>query len=239
MNSRTQSFLIPKQGLAQAENEDSLSIARSKGAFCVCDGASDSFDARSWSRLLVAAWRLKPEFDPGRLREGIMALGSRWRKKWDRELPWYAEEKARQGAFAAFVGVVIDGDAWKAIAVGDCCLFYWNDAASPPTSFPIGNPFDFGTNPHLIGSTNLLSFEEHIATTQGLIVPGSRMLLMSDAISAWYMKGLADYPERVQEFETLLATQERGALTAICEQERAAGRLRNDDIAAIRVSFEP
>src|SRR3989441_8753980 len=41
-----------------------------------------------------------------------------------RPLPWFASEKAEQGAFAAFLGVEIDAhkNRWTALAVGDCCL---------------------------------------------------------------------------------------------------------------------
>src|SRR5439155_25904221 len=53
-----------------------------------------------------------------------------WRRRLaGRPLPWFASEKAEQGAFAAFLGVEIDAhkNRWTALAVGDCCLIQVDD----------------------------------------------------------------------------------------------------------------
>src|SRR2546425_10927107 len=53
-----------------------------------------------------------------------------WRRRLaGRPLPWFASEKAEQGAFAAFLGVEIDAhkNRWTALAVGDSCLMHVDD----------------------------------------------------------------------------------------------------------------
>jgi hypothetical protein len=50
------SFLVPKDGHAADECEDAVAGDPAVGRFAVSDGASESFAAGEWARLLVEAF---------------------------------------------------------------------------------------------------------------------------------------------------------------------------------------
>ena len=124
-------ILLPKQNCKPSDCEDGLSLNLSASRFCVTDGASESFDSRTWARHLAASWKLSQVgtlFDAKSFIDKVFSLSLRWKKKWnEKELPWYAEEKSKKGAYAAFLGIELENSnnvlRWKGIAVGDCCFF--------------------------------------------------------------------------------------------------------------------
>ena len=73
------------------------------------------------------------------------------------ELPWYAEMKREQGAFATLLGLAVlpptadRPGKWRAVAVGDSCLVRVRDGRHA-ASFPMRKAADFGNQPRLIGS---------------------------------------------------------------------------------------
>ena len=72
--------------------------------------------------------------DVEEFREWVAAEGRELHDSWNGlTLSWYSEEKARNGSFAAFVGVELDlkseSPSWKAIALGDTCLLHCRGGA--------------------------------------------------------------------------------------------------------------
>jgi Protein phosphatase 2C len=182
----------PKDGCAPREYEDAIAWSRRRRRFAVADGASASAFARCWARLLVQAYvagRLTAE----RLEDDLHPLQTRWSAFVDRpELPWYAVEQARRGAFAALVGLTLRPNArWSALAVGDSCLFQVRDGQLL-NALPISDPQEFGNNPLLIGSRPLanaaLRANGAIVQAAGEWAPGDTFLLMSDALAAAFLK---------------------------------------------------
>ncbi len=110
MQAVVKNFWVPKYGNTAEEYEDAS--ASSTYRFAVADGATESSFAERWAQGLVKAFTSTP-LDHIRnpkvpLAEWLDPLQKEWHKSvpWDR-LPWYADEKARTGAFAAFLGVEI------------------------------------------------------------------------------------------------------------------------------------
>src|SRR5580698_10094355 len=103
---RIRSFLAPKKGSEPTECEDAIAINVERLVFAVADGATEAYDSRSWARLFVKSWvRIDPPaFEMGDFEPLVDDLGRRLHHKWARrKLPWYAEEKAQGGSFAAFI----------------------------------------------------------------------------------------------------------------------------------------
>ena len=103
-------------------------------------------------------------------------------------LPWYLEERFNQGAFATFLGVVVDEGNWQALAVGDSCLFHIRDGAML-LAFPLTHSGQFGNSPWLIGSRTAT---DEVPLRRGLRAsgdhqPGDRLRLMTDALSRWFL----------------------------------------------------
>src|SRR5438105_1448999 len=98
-------FWLPKLGSTRTEYEDASSIAKDRFRFAVADGATEASFSGVWAKQLVRAFTSKKLSIPLLLEE-LKPLQSKWESIIHRHaLPWYAEEKANNGAFAAFVGL--------------------------------------------------------------------------------------------------------------------------------------
>ena len=148
-----QDFHTPKNGSSEAEYEDAYSpdacFHRGIDGFrcAVADGASESAFSREWAQLLVR------NFARRRLR--LRHLQDIWEKLVKlRPLPWYLEAKVDKGAHAAFVGLSIrDGEhqSWRALAIGDSCLFQVRDSQMLLAA-PIDKAEEFNNSPHLLST---------------------------------------------------------------------------------------
>src|SRR4051812_4149996 len=136
MNVRIEPFSIQKGGNAPEENEDAAWPEESTEyeETCVCvavaDGATECVFARRWARELVSTVG-SGKLSPYDLQAGFPELRASWHE-WlaGKQLAWYAEEKARQGTFAALLALELTtdetgtGGQWRTAAVGDSCLFH-------------------------------------------------------------------------------------------------------------------
>ena len=63
---------------------------------------------------------------------------------------------------------------------------------------------------------------------------GDVLLLMSDAVASWYLQAREKNDFDVDE---LLRTRPDAELTQFFDDERVAGRIRNDDLAFVRIEI--
>ncbi|HEY8370824.1 MAG TPA: protein phosphatase 2C domain-containing protein [Thermodesulfobacteriota bacterium] len=232
---RCRGFSVPKSGRKDAENEDAFEIDLDRGAVAVADGATDSSFSRAWARLLVDAfrvWPLDPAADARALEAWLARPQALWRRMLEgRPLPWHAQHKVAQGAYAALVAAEVraDGDHvyWSALAVGDCCLFVVeNDRLE--VAFPIEDPEAFGSTPFLLGTNPEANrgVADHLRQRTGRAARGARLLFMSDALAQWFLAA-ARGGER--PWRTLDEAEDAYAFGALIGRLREAGALRNDD----------
>lgn len=229
------SFSVPKAGKAEAENEDAFEVDLERGAVAVADGATDSSFSKAWARFLVdtfALWPLEPSADVRELEDWLCRPQALWRKMLEgRPLPWHAQHKVAQGAFAAFVAAEVrqDGDDvyWSALAVGDCCLFVVEDERLA-YAFPIEDPAEFGATPFLIGTNPEANRRvgDHLKQAAGRSRRGARLFFMSDALAHWFLAA-ARAGER--PWETVAAVADADAFADLVTRLREAKVLRNDD----------
>lgn len=166
----------------------------------------------------------------------LAPLQARWSAAVEqRNLPWYAVEQARRGAFAAIVGLTLDetGD-WYALSVGDCCLFQVRDEALL-AALPICDPTEFDNRPLLIGSrasANVQVREQNaLITGRGTWQPRDAFLLMSDALAATVLK----QSQRVgcSPLEVLDFDRTATGFRQWVQQQRTQRILRNDDVSLL------
>lgn len=234
---RQQQILLPKSGLEPSECEDFIGINEQRCRFAVADGATEAFDARSWAQRLAHNWvRNDLALTAHSFQEWIAAEGLALHSSWNQlTLPWYAEEKARKGSFAAFVGVEFDLEAevpsWKAIALGDACLFHCR-AGLLLKSLPLSESASFNTAPLLVASDPALykSSAHALVIDSGACQNNDVLFLVSDAVAAWYL----EHFDR-SDFSGVLESNDDAAAAAFFENERKAGRIKNDDIALVRL----
>jgi hypothetical protein len=237
---RTQQILLPKSGFEASECEDSIGIDEQNWRFAVADGATEAFDARNWAERLAQRWvrsdsALTAETFHEWVASEALELHSSWKQL---TLSWYAEEKARKGSFAAFVGLELDlrtdTPAWTAIALGDACLLHYRDGALIK-SLPLSNSASFNSAPVLVASDPAIykTTEQSLLIDSGRCENGDVLLLASDAAAAWYL-------ERFEQnnFSDVFKALDAEALAEFFENERHAGRIRNDDIAVMRLELQ-
>ncbi|GIK72544.1 MAG: hypothetical protein BroJett021_15320 [Chloroflexota bacterium] len=239
---------LPKAGNRDDEYEDaawperSLTAAQAVVRCAVADGATESAFAGVWARQLVRAYGCGA-FDG----DGWQLALAREQTAWQsavaaKPLPWYAEEKARSGAFAALLGVTFGevsdgGRPWQALAVGDCALFQVRGVALL-SSFPAADAAFFTSRPLLIGSAphNNATLTEHLHRASGDLQPGDRFYLVSDALGQWWMHSLEHGAMPWDEVDGALARRRRG-FGGWIDSLRRTGQMRNDDVTLLRVTW--
>jgi hypothetical protein len=224
-----QSFHLPKKGHTLQEYEDAFAGDARAGRFAVADGASESSFASSWARILVHAFVGKP----GPWSAWLPAARKRWRSRLHEEnLPWYAQTKVEEGAYAALVGVHFEASNWHAEAVGDSCVFQLRDDALRQ-SFPVRRAGDFSNQPNLLGSRVHKSAPARTRRLhlEGEWRRGDVLCLMTDALAHWCLHRVED---RQQPWAEILAIETTRDFVECIEKLRSEG-MRNDDVTLIRI----
>lgn len=239
---KVRQFLLPKLDHEASECEDVIAVNTETCRFAVADGATEAFDARNWADRLATRWVQNPSaINVADFREWVTQEGRELHDSWNGlSLSWYSEEKARTGSFAAFVGVELDlkndEPSWKAIALGDACLVHCRNGALV-TSFPLSRSDSFNTAPVLVASDPSM----HENTMKSLVIEsgncknGDTLLLLSDAAASWFLERLEKDDFAANDF---LQTQEDEQVRQLFDEERLKGRMRNDDLAVLRVELQ-
>jgi serine/threonine protein phosphatase PrpC len=239
---RWQSFALHKDGNQPDEYEDAYAGNPTSGRFAIADGASESSFANLWAKLLVqgfVASRGQTTLN------WLMPLQRKWAESVDRlELDWFGEEKRQQGAFATFLGLVLQkgqgGESrWRAVAVGDCCLFQVRQGKLL-VSFPASRPADFNNRPPLLCSRSR-GGREGLSRAQrkvGKWQKHDRFFLMSDALAEWFLRR---HEQQRTPWDSLLRRlaepDPTAAMTAYIEQLRQQRALTNDDVTLLVIDL--
>jgi hypothetical protein len=174
---------------------------------------------------------------PGPWSAWLPAARKHWRVRLgELDLPWYAQAKFEEGAFAALLGVQFNGSTWHAEAVGDSCLFLVRDEGLY-YSFPVRRSRDFSNQPHLLGSrpqNNSGSRTRRLHLEQDWR-PGDALFLMTDALAQWFLERVEN---RQRPWKALLAIETAKNFVGCIERLRNNG-MRNDDVTMIRIQDKP
>ena len=248
-------FSVEKLGNRSTENEDACRAAIPEPTDCrrgpvrlaIADGATEAAFSGEWANLLVHRFVDREPLD---LNDPSPETRAAWlepcRKEWDervrqRNIPWHGRAKVRAGAAATFLGVNLQADAsgalwWKAVAVGDSCLFIVRDECLHD-AFPVADPNDFGDTPHLIYSNSATEVATgHIRTSAGMCQRGDLIILATDAVACWALtqdrQGRDPWSTLAGLYDSSDADRERWVA-----ERRADRSMRNDDatLLAVRV----
>jgi hypothetical protein len=156
-------------------------------------------------------------------------------------VPWYLEAGLNQGAFATFLGLVIEDNKWYAVAVGDSCLFQVRQDELI-RAFPMTRAADFSNTPWLVGSRTSPIEVPHKNGLQQLgdCQSGDRLWLMTDALAHWFLTQAEAGHKPWQLLNSLVNTADepsaQQAFAAWIGELRGARQLRNDDVTLVAVS---
>jgi hypothetical protein len=254
-------FRLPRQGYSLEECQDALAVDAERGRFAIADGAAESPYAALWAQLLVDAFVRQIEPFP-QWASWLPSLQERWRAaiaeppptfhyaasasstngQKTADIPWYLEPGLSQGAFATFLGLMIEDNSWYALAVGDSCLFQVRGGELIRT-FPILRAAEFSNAPWLVGSRTSPEEVPHKNGLQqyGECQAGDRIWLMTDALAHWFLTQTEAGRKPWLSLEALTYAgssdeEAQNAFTLWIEGLRATRQLRNDDVTLVAIS---
>jgi hypothetical protein len=242
---------IQKAGNLESEYEDAFwPRPRACGENCknvsvaVADGATESSFSGVWAKQLVRAC-CHGGINPVNIGVVLPSIQSKWSRIVRRKpLPWYAEEKIRNGAFSTVLGLTLrDGDEagnsgyWEAFAIGDSCLVQIRGDDTLAT-FPLSSYAEFNNSPFLLGSNpdSNNQLESHVQQLNGCWEAGDSFYLMSDAIAAWFFR---EIEERRKPWRTLRDLDHDRSLPfrPWVEALREQKLMKNDDVTLFRIDI--
>jgi hypothetical protein len=247
-----QAFWLPKTGNTVEEYEDAFECAPQVGRLAIADGATESSFAGRWARSLVQAYVATSPVDATlgvrKLQEWLEPLQREWCESinWE-QLPWFAEEKARVGAFSTFLGLdlkiqdygcdLITPYRWNAVAVGDSCLFQVRNG-SLLIAFPMRRAKEFSNSPLLLSSNPVHNqyVWDGVLSMEGDYIPDDLFLLATDALAHWF---LARYEVGENPWAILSNIEEQADFEDFVTHLRQERLIRNDDTTLLTIRLIP
>lgn len=231
---------VPKDPSFPEAMEDALAFSVDQKKIALSDGASESFDSKTWAQLLVANFVINPEIDQGWLKSIVQQYATNYDLA---TLSWSKAAAYERGSFATLLGIECstEHEDVEMICVGDSLAVFLNDDQLL-NSFPYGCSEDFQKRPSLfcsnLGDNHFFSADDFYSTHQltwryqGLEAPS--ILCMTDALGEW---ALRHAEEGNPKWGFLREIRDRDTLSKFVIEERAARRMKIDDVTLITISL--
>ncbi len=231
---------VPKDQNFPDANEDMYELATDVGRIAVSDGASESFDSKTWAHILATRFAKSSELGADWLMEAIADYTNRY---YPANLSWSKRAAYERGSFATLLGLelCIENSTVDLLSVGDS-LAVLLDGTELIETFPYLRAAEFHQRPRLISTRNSLNsfitspdfFVNHCRqwSLRGRMVP--IVLCMTDAIAEW---ALRNSEEGHPVWEALTKINDLADLEDIVLRERQAKTMRIDDTTLVRMLF--
>lgn len=239
------SFLTGKRGEGRNSIEDSISVDISNGRFAVSDGVSKSFLPQVWSSILTQAWITVDKIDNFPQED----LGEIFRQERDRILELLDEdtrmdyedlETKYKTASATFCGIEYHKGVLKWAIIGDSCLFIMPDGEYPLCISSHSMPTD--NEGHITPYFDNTPFQVFAnGKVYGEWIRGERdfekgtLLLMSDAMSAWFIN---THNDGHNPLDQLMALTDDESFEQWVDEQYRLGLLNSDDESVVIVQLE-
>lgn len=231
---------VPKDFNYPEANEDAFEVDTNIGLVALSDGASESFDSKTWAKILVEAFICAPDVNPEWLSEIINNYISRFDFT---NLSWSQEAAFNRGSFASFLGLKIykDQSAIDVLAIGDS-LAVLLDGAVFLRSYPYSDPEYFKNRPELISTNsmhNKFFFESNFIAGHSekwnlYEVKTPIVICMTDALGEWALK---NEKEGNPQWSLLSSFTNESELKALVVEERLNMRMRVDDTTLLTLAL--
>src|SRR5262245_6912776 len=248
---RSWQFRLPKRGEKVEDYEDAADADAARGRFAIADGAAGSSFSALWARMLVEEFVQGSKSQPRPWADWLPAVQKRWsvavgHRQSNAPTPWFLADRIQQGAFAAFLGLVLDEVStwrggkrkrWRALAIGDSCLFQIRDG-QVVKAVPVARSKDFGNTPWLVGSRALPA---KTLSKQGVLYKGDwqsqdKLWLMTDALAQWFLQQSEGGRKPWKDMDALLwAPDPKAAFKNWINELRDQKHIRNDDVTLLAV----
>jgi len=232
---------VPKDLAYPDDIEDAFARAPDAGRVAISDGASESYDSRSWARLLVERFVADTHVDLGWLKGAIAA----YKEQSDfTELSWSHQEAFDRGSFASLLGIehVPEARRLEVHCVGDSVAMLIDGRGHLHRKFSYLRSASFRQRPNLLSTnparnaffTGWRSLESQIALWPLFPEEPWFVLCMTDAMGEW---ALRQHERRQPVWNKLLALEDQTALNALVAEARDNRAMRVDDVTLVRLAF--
>jgi hypothetical protein len=222
-------------------NEDSIECSPENSRFALSDGASESFDSKSWARMLVRQFVLKPELN----KEWLAELIAEYASQFDREtMTWSKQAAFERGSFATLLGVEVfpDQGTVDILSIGDS-LAVLLEGTEFIDSYPYSRAEEFQQRPQLfctdpIHNSFLSSsdfYSSHFKQWTLSERQSPTVLCMTDALAEWALRN-AEKGE--PSWEMLKSINDISQLEELVLTEREKKNMRVDDVSLVIVDFD-
>jgi hypothetical protein len=231
-------FWTAKAGNAATDYEDAFAIG--DNCLAIADGATESSFARIWALALAEGFAADPSAVLPCTTERLQTWCAPLQKTWGdavpwNTLPWFAEDKARSGAFATLLGLQFQPDAqtWQAFAIGDSCFFQIRDGVLK-RAFPLEHSAQFDSRPILLSSNpaNNKRVWDDIVVVEGEYQAGDILIFATDALAKWL---LARTEAGERPWDALCGLKSPEEFDTFVTQLRHDRVMRNDDVTLVIV----
>ncbi|OHV73000.1 hypothetical protein BCD48_33755 [Pseudofrankia sp. BMG5.36] len=246
---RSVCFWLEKLGSVATEWEDAAAYHDGDPAagvaprYVVVDGATEAYDAIRWVEHLAGSFVADtgPDLTPTGLRTWFEQVQRLWAAEAPARFATVIEEHKfhAEGSFATFLGCRLTGldgphARWEAAALGDTVLFHVR-AGRLLLHFPPIGVDGFGLSPDGIGTrpAALGPMLRGLELASGEVRAGDVLFIATDALAHWLLLEAAR--DEASLWAALAGLDHDAAFAAIVADQRAAGRMHNDDVTLLRV----
>ncbi len=236
----------PKEGLSPEANQDQMGAFQFRNSggriglrAALADGATQSFGAREWAGVLVRSYLdglVLPTQKTGSLVRTFNALKPA--RPDTTQSDWVAQGRTLLGGHATLAGITISfrkGWSYRALVVGDTCLFVTDDSGRLRRSFPYSDPAEFVRAPIMISTspTRNTALPRLGLRVRGKLPRGGTVWLATDELSRWI---LSETVSGGCPFDSLGgALRSASTFDAFVADLRRHGEIGDDDMSVIRM----
>lgn len=244
MNNLVYIFSIPKEGESPDDNQD-VACSNDEGTLiAIADGVSSSLFSKEWAQILTSEFCRDSDISIEALCKHwyswLRPLQEHWRKFYlahVASLPWYAKGSAdKDHGSATFVGLKIypknsyGQGLWKAISIGDSCLFHISSNLNQVKYCPPIRSHEFKSISKCVSS--LPEYNSVTPTLwHGEYSKSDYFFLATDAASQWIIESFEknDFDKRISELRNY------DEFSKLVSDLRLQGKIHNDDTSIVIV----
>jgi hypothetical protein len=230
--------VVPKELEYPDNNEDAYLIE--DDVVAISDGASESFDAKNWARILVRKFVNLSQFKESWLVGAIEEYSSLHNRG---ELSWAKQASFDRGSFATLLGIKFreKSNAVDVFAIGDSLAVLISNGCFEK-SYPYTAFDDFDQYPALLSTNHSLNdfikrqdfFLTHSVTWNLQSLNNPHLLCMTDALGQWFLR---TYPSDATILESLLSFRRETEMKEFIAALRKDKAIRTDDTTLIVIDM--
>lgn len=233
---------ISKDPQIMGSNEDAavLRLFGKSQRAAVFDGASESFAARKWSRLLADEWGRGLVVDDSWIKN---AQDRYQREMYALSLSWAQEAAMERGSFATIASIEVLDDVINVCIIGDSTVFFL-DSRGVKSSLPFQSETQFSSAPLALSSRPkaleqnyaLLQSGKKLSGTFSKAIGERFILLATDAVSCWLLSD--DLSTHLQRLNRLISCKSPAEFREMVLREREDGAMKIDDSTIILLRID-